>query len=111
MMDKMIYKCKGTGRLWTALCLLAAMALLASCSTTRKLADGEMLYVGVKKMDIVAPEKVKLNSTQSSAASSPLSVKPNNSLYAPYLRSPFALGLWVYNWDIKRENAPEDGGE
>ncbi len=32
-----------------------------------------------------------------------LSVKPNNSLYAPYLRSPFALGLWVYNWDIKRE--------
>lgn len=103
MMDKMIYKCKGTGRLWTAFCLLAVMALLASCSTTRKLADGEMLYVGVKKMDIVAPEKVKLNSTQSSAASSPLSVKPNNSLYAPYLRSPFALGLWVYNWDIKRE--------
>lgn len=79
------------------------LLLMVSCSTTRKLADGEVLYVGVKTMQIEAPEKVKLNSTQSSAASSPLSVKPNNSLYAPYVRSPFPLGLWVYNWDIKKE--------
>ena len=46
---------------------------------------------------------MKLNSTQNSAASGPLSVKPNNPLYSPYVRSPFPIGLWVYNWNIKKE--------
>ena len=54
-------------------------------------------------MKIEAPQKVKLNSTQNSAASGPLSVKPNNPLYSPYVRSPFPIGLWVYNWNIKKE--------
>ena len=62
-----------------------------------------MLYVGVKKIKVELPEKVKLNGKQSAAVSGPLSVKPNNSLYTPYIRSPFALGLWVYNWDIRKE--------
>lgn len=79
------------------------LLFLASCSTTRKLTENEVLYVGVKKMKIEAPAKVKLNSTQKSAASGPLSVKPNNSLYSPYVRSPFPIGLWVYNWNIKKE--------
>ena len=82
---------------------LALGMLLAACSTTRKLPEGEMLYVGVKKMEVVAPEKVKLSSAQNSAASSPLAVKPNNPLYSPYIRSPFAFGLWAYNWNIKKE--------
>lgn len=82
---------------------LLMLMFLASCSTTRKLADNEVLYVGVKKMKIEAPEKVKLNSTQKSAASGPLSVKPNNPLYSPYVRTPFPIGLWVYNWNIKKE--------
>lgn len=77
--------------------------LLVSCSTTKKLAENEVLYVGVKKMKIETPEKVKLTGTQSSAASGPLSVKPNNPLYSPYVRSPFPIGLWVYNWNIKKE--------
>lgn len=76
---------------------------LFSCSTTKKLTDGEVLYVGVKKMQIETPHKVKMASTQKSAASGPLSVKPNNPLYSPYIRSPFPVGLWVYNWNIKKE--------
>lgn len=83
---------------WGCVCFLL---LFSACSTTRKLADGEVLYVGVKKMKVETP--VKLNSTKSSSVTTPLSVKPNNSLYAPYLRSPFATGLWVYNWNIKKE--------
>lgn len=77
--------------------------ILSSCSTTKKLADHEMLYVGVKKMEVKLPDKLKLNSTQSAGISNPLSVKPNNPLYSPYLRSPFPIGLWVYNWNIKKE--------
>lgn len=83
--------------------VLFAFFLLASCSTTKKLKESEILYVGVKKMKIEAPAKVKLNGTQKSAASAPLSVKPNNPLYSPYVRSPFPIGLWVYNWNIKKE--------
>lgn len=88
--------------IWFAFCWGALLAL-ASCSTTRKLTADEVLYVGVKKMEIKAPGKVKLSSTQKSAASAPLSVKPNNPLYAPYIRSPFPTGLWVYNWNIRKE--------
>ncbi len=83
--------------------LLGCFFILASCATTRKLGEDETLYVGVKEMKIETPDKVKLNSTQSSAASEPLSVKPNNPIYSPYYRSPFPLGLWVYNWNIKKE--------
>ena len=82
---------------------LGVFFFFVSCATTRKLGENEILYVGVKNMDIETPEKVKLNSTQSSAASEPLSVKPNNPLYSPYYRSPFPLGLWIYNWNIKKE--------
>lgn len=83
--------------------ILLFFFLLVSCSTTKKLKEGEVLYVGVKKMKIEVPAKVKLNGTQKSAVSAPLSVKPNNPLYAPYVRSPFPIGLWVYNLDIKKE--------
>ncbi len=79
------------------------LLFFSACSTTRKLAEGEVLYVGVKEMKIEAPAKVKLNSTQSSAATGPLSVKPNNPLYSPYVRTPFPVGLWVYNWNIRKE--------
>ena len=83
--------------------LIFFLFLLFSCSTTKKLTEDEVLYVGVKKMKIEAPQKVKLNSTQNSAASGQLSVKPNNPLYSPYVRSPFPIGLWIYNWNIKKE--------
>lgn len=85
--------------------LVAATLLLlgASCSQTKKLAEGEVLYTGVKKMKIETAEGVKLEGAQSSAISSPLSYPPNNPLYAPYVRSPFPVGLWVYNWNIKKE--------
>lgn len=88
-------------RFWGLGCL--GLLFLSSCSTTKRLAEGEVLYVGVKKMEIKVPDKVKLGSVQKAGISSPLSVKPNNPLYSPYFRSPFPIGLWVYNWNIKKE--------
>ncbi len=79
------------------------LLFFSACSTTKKLAEGEGLYVGVKKMKIETPAKVKLNGTQKSGVTGPLSVKPNNPLYSPYVRTPFPIGLWVYNWNIKKE--------
>lgn len=77
--------------------------LLFSCSTTKKLAEGEVLYTGVKKIETEIPKKVKLEGSQKSALTGPLSYPPNNPLYAPYYRTPFPIGLWVYNWNIKKE--------
>lgn len=77
--------------------------LLFSCSTTKKLTDGEVLYTGVKKMKIETPPKLKLKGPEKSALTSPMSYPPNNPLFSPYVRSPFPIGLWVYNWHIKKE--------
>ena len=86
-------------------CLLLPLLLLllAACSTTRKLGEGEVLYTGVKKIRIETPAEFKPEGSQSSALKKPLSVPPNNPLFAPSVRSPFPVGLWVYNWNIKKE--------
>ncbi|MEG2554565.1 MAG: BamA/TamA family outer membrane protein [Odoribacter sp.] len=88
---------------WIVLAFL--LMFFFSCSTTRKLPVSETLYVGVKDMKIELPAKVKLTSTQKSAITAPLSVKPNNPLYSPYIRTPFPLGLWIYNWNIGKEKS------
>ncbi|WP_300287275.1 BamA/TamA family outer membrane protein [uncultured Alistipes sp.] len=72
--------------------------LVASCSTTRRLAEGETLYTGVKKIDIEADSGAKVPSAAEAAVRSALSVPPNNPLYSPYLRTPLPIGLWAYNY-------------
>ncbi len=82
--------------------LIVSAVFLAACSTTRRLGEGEMLYTGVRKMQITeavdstgrdgaVPEDVI------SAVKEPLSVAPNNTLYSPWVRTPFPMGLWAYN--------------
>lgn len=83
--------------------ILLTGILLASCSTTKKLADGETLYTGVRKIEIIAPKRLRLESRQKNAVTDPLSYPPNNPLISPYWRTPFPVGLWVYNWNIGKE--------
>lgn len=79
---------------------IAVMTLLAACSTTSRLADGEVLYTGVKKMQYNELDSVKIVSDVKDQIFSVINVKPNNPLYSPYYRTPFPIGLWVYNhWD------------
>lgn len=84
---------------------VAAMAVLiplASCSTTSRLPKGEILYTGVKKIDIQYPRVDSLPKAPGLAGDvkDAVNVAPNNSLVSPYLRYPFPLGLWVWNhWD------------
>ena len=80
--------------------LVAVVALLASsCSTTKRLAEGEVLYTGVKKLEY-HQDSVKLDVAVKDQIFSAINVKPNNPLYSPYYRTPFPIGLWVYNnWD------------
>ncbi|MBP5688978.1 MAG: BamA/TamA family outer membrane protein [Muribaculaceae bacterium] len=76
------------------------MAIFAACSTTSRLADGEVLYTGVKKIQYNQLDSVNIDPDVKDLIFSAVNVKPNNPLYSPYIRSPFPIGLWVYNhWD------------
>lgn len=79
------------------------LSLIAgACSTTSKLEEGEVLYTGVKKMEVVTKEKgEKVPDGVMSQIKSAINARPNNSIpfLSPYTysRYPFPLGLWVYN--------------
>lgn len=81
------------------LIVLVAIAMLsASCSTTRRIPEGEILYTGVKKINVEPVSGYKVPSSVSDALSDAVHVKPNNSLFgSASVRYPFPLGLWVYN--------------
>lgn len=86
--------------------LLGVMSalLLAACSTTSRLPKDEVLYTGVKKIKLDSPEGVKVPGGLASQVKQAVNVKPNNSLYSPYYRYPFPVGLWVWNhWDEPRK--------
>ena len=73
-----------------------------SCSTVRKLGEEDVLYTGVKKINIEVEDEKNAPSPSSSITSA-LSYPPNNPLYAPYVRTPFPTGLWVYNWNVRKQ--------
>lgn len=72
--------------------------IVVSCSTTRRIPDGEHLYNGLK-MNIETPDHEKFPGDVKSDLIKAVNVKPNNALplITPYVRYPFPLGLWVYN--------------
>ncbi len=80
------------------LACLAVLLLFTSCSTTKRLGEGEVLYTGVKKMKIESMDGEKVPSAAESEVKDALSVKPNNPLFSPYVRTPLPIGLWVYNY-------------
>lgn len=79
--------------------LLPLAAILASCSTTKRLAKGEMLYTGVKKITFTPEaDSLKIPKQVTSAASQPLNVAPNNPLWSPRWRTGLPIGLWAWNY-------------
>lgn len=72
---------------------------MCGCSTTRRIPEGEQLYTGLKHFTINAPEGEKLPSGLAGEVKGLGNVKPNNPmpLLSPYVRTPFPIGLWVYN--------------
>ncbi len=76
-----------------------AVWVLSSCSTTRRLSQGEVLYTGVRKMTFTpAADTLRIPSEVVSAAKKPLSVAPNNPLWSPYWRTGLPVGLWAWNY-------------
>ena len=78
--------------------ILSGLMLMSSCSTTKRLAEDETLYTGVKKLIVEMPaDTVTFPSSVNSEIKKAINVAPNNCLISPSVRYPFPLGLWVYN--------------
>ena len=76
------------------LLLPAAMLVFAACSTTSRLPEGEVLYTGVKKIDISGPQGEKVPESVRSQLNGAVSVPPNNAiLKSPKYRWPFPLEI------------------
>ena len=70
--------------------------LLASCSTTAKLGKNDILYTGVKHLKY-HEDSVKVDEGVKTDIFTAINVRPNNPLYSPYYRTPFPIGLMLYN--------------
>lgn len=80
------------------ICMSIVSLLLSSCSTTKRLGKDDILYTGLKGVEISSPEEKKFPADVRSSLTEAVSVKPNNALLgSASVRYPFPLGLWVYN--------------
>ena len=78
-------------------CVVMSIAL-ASCSTTKRLADGETLYTGVKEMKIERADGEKLLPEVKSSVKESLSVPPNNALFSSNSLKFLPIELWAWNY-------------
>lgn len=81
-----------------ALMLLIAGVLAVSCSTTKRLAPDEVLYIGVEDIDITPADSQRVDGDIKDVLTEAVDVAPNSPLISPWLRSPLQFGLWFYNW-------------
>ena len=68
-----------------------------SCSTTARLGENDVLYTGVKKLNYAHLQDAEIDGDVQTQIAEVIDVAPNDSLYSPYYRTPFPVGLWVYN--------------
>ena len=73
-------------------------AFLMSCSTTRNLPEGEILYTGIDRLEVVNEDKTPEGETALAEVEAALAYAPNNAILgSSTLRWPLPVGLWVYN--------------
>ena len=73
-------------------------AFLMSCSTTRNLPEGETLYTGIDRLEVVNEDKTPEGEAALAEVEAALAYAPNNAILgSSTLRWPLPVGLWVYN--------------
>lgn len=78
--------------------LAIILAMFASCSTTKRLVDGETLYTGVKEMKIERYDGDKIEGSVKSQVKKSLSVPPNNALFGSNSIKFIPTQLWAWNY-------------
>ena len=76
--------------------LLCCLLFLVGCSTTKNLPEGEVLYTGIDKLDIVNEDETPAGITALEEVEAALAYAPNNAILgSSSLRWPLPVGLWV----------------
>ena len=87
---------------WLALPIAAL--LMAACSTTASVPDGEYLYVGIDKVKYTNYQPDAQAEYAQGEVNAALDCEPNGALFgSSYYRTPFPYALWIYNAFYKSE--------
>lgn len=78
--------------------------LIAGCSTTSNLPEGEYLYTGIKSIDIDGRQGTITEEDAIDEVEGALAYAPNNSLFgSSSIRTPLPIGLWIYNSMVNKK--------
>lgn len=78
---------------------------LASCSTTKNLPEGEILYTGIDKLEVLNEDKTPAGIATLTEVEAALAYAPNNAIFgSSSMRWPIPFGLWVYNGFVKYQD-------
>ncbi len=84
--------------------LAASIGLLVSCSTTKNLPEGEILYTGIQRIDVKNEDNTPAGETALGEVEAALAYPPNNALLgSSSIRIPLPFGLWVYNAFVNKK--------
>lgn len=96
-------KSRGMWKIMTG-CGMALALLLAGCSTTKNLPEGEILYTGIEKIEVTDEDMTKAGESALEEVEAALAYPPNNALLgSSSIRVPLPFGLWVYNAFVNKK--------
>lgn len=91
---------RGWRKFAAGICVL----ILASCSTTKNLPEGEVLYTGIKKIEVYEEDKSRAGGEALDEVKGALKYPPNNALLgSSSIRFPLPIGLWIYNGFVNKK--------
>lgn len=91
-------------RLFSGTVIIHLLLLSASCSTTKNLPEGEVLYTGIKKIEVTNEDETTAGEDALAEVEGALAYPPNNALLgSSSVRVPFPFGLWVYNSFVNKK--------
>ena len=94
------------GEAWVLPFWLGLLAcFFTACSTTKNLPEGEILYTGIDKLEVLNEDETPAGVTALTEVEAALAYAPNNAIFgSSTMRWPFPVGLWVYNDFVKYQD-------
>lgn len=77
--------------------LLPIAAFFSACSSTKSIPEGDQLFTGVEKINYTTEDKGSHFASTKEEVDAALATAPNGAIFGSGIRSPFPIGLWVWN--------------
>ena len=85
--------------------LVVGCIFWSACSTTKNLPEGEVLYTGIDKLEVLNEDKSPAGITALAEVEAALAYAPNNAIFgSSTMRWPLPVGLWIYNDFVKYQD-------